>query len=144
MHFTTDLKISVALINYLDGWLLCPRFSSLKGLKVSTTVRPGKKYSCAFWTYCIRNLKKKKSFYVSLCYSFNLSQLKYFHFKPTYKQDIFGLLLTLHATLLKIKVSYHKASHSVCHSSCQRLVSIVSVYIICTGISGPYYPQIDD
>lgn len=92
----------------------------------------------------VSEILKKKSIYVSLCYSFNLSQLKYFHFKPTYKQDIFGLLLTLHATLLKIKVSYHKASHSVCHSSCQRLVSIVSVYIICTGISGPYYPQIDD
>lgn len=59
----------------------------------------------------------------------------------TTDKNLFCLLLTLHTILLKIKASYHKLSHSLVVRGL--LVFVVDVYIICSGISGPYYPQID-
>lgn len=98
-----------------------------------------------FWSNCIRKKNKcDHTNHVSVYYILDLSRLKHFDFKPTIKQHFAGLLLTRHAALWKIKASYHRAQHPACYSWWQRLVFILDICIICTGISASYYPQIDD
>ncbi len=62
--------------------------------------------------------------HVSVCYILTQIHSKYFHFEPKDKHDFFCLLQTLHAILLKIKTTYHKASHSARLSGCQRTICV--------------------
>lgn len=118
----TFLLDCVALqMMHLNRWVVCPRFSSLSGLKLSATIRPGKIIFRCIWTDCVIMRYVRFSHLIS-------SQ------SPRVRLRLFPT--QVFQTPLKIKASYHKASHSpvVTGLCCVRLHYL---------LSGPYYLQID-